>query len=173
MKIMKTLLLYALFTLKWVKLSIIITLAVLKPGGIPDSSNMNDVLRAGLLEGCRRFQNEVLVQERDDQGLLYVSLLSKRLDNRGVNVFYAFIKETTLFIELPTECNWNFQESMTSLLELAEEIFGCEKIVICIRKNKQDIKLLIHSFMYIGFQLVNPVVYLRRNVDYCVLGYEL
>ncbi|KAG4086999.1 hypothetical protein H8356DRAFT_1732214 [Neocallimastix lanati (nom. inval.)] len=172
MKIMKTLLLYALFTLKWVKLSIIITLAVLKPGGIPDSSNMNDVLRAGLLEGCRRFQNEVLVQERDDQGLLYVSLLSKRLDNRGVNVFYAFIKETTLFIELPTECNWNFQESMTSLLELAEEIFGCEKIVICIRKN-EDIKLLLHSFMYIGFQIVNPTYYLGRKVNYYVLGYEL
>jgi len=105
--------------------------------------------------------------------LLYVSLISNRLDGHGVNVFYAFIKNTTLFVELPTECNWNFQESMTSLLDLAEEIFGCEKIVICIRKNKQDIKLLIHSFMYIGFQLVNPVVYLRRNVDYCVLGYEL
>jgi len=173
MKTMKTLLPYALFTLKWVKLSIIITPAVPKPGGIPDSASINNVLRAGLLEGCERFQNEVIGREGDDPNLLYVSLISNRLDRHGVNVFYAFIKNTTLFVELPTECNWNFQESMTSLLDLAEEIFGCEKIVICIRKNKQDIKLLIHSFMYIGFQLVNPVVYLRRNVDYCVLGYEL
>eukprot|EP00833_Pecoramyces_ruminatium_P011791 jgi/Orpsp1_1/1185823/evm.model.c7180000095498.1 len=173
MKIMKILLPYALFTLKWVNLSTIITPAVPKPGGIPDSASMNNVLRAGLLEGCRRFHNEVIGCEEDDPNLLYVSLISERLDNHGINVFYSFIKNATLFIELPIECNWNFQESMTSLLELAEEILGCEKIVICIRKNKEEIKLLLHSFMYIGFQIVNPTYYLNKQVDYYVVGYEL
>jgi len=69
----------------------------------------------------------VVGRDEDDPNLLYVSLISKRLDNHGINTFYSFIKDTTLYIELPTNCNWNFQESMTSLLELAEEIFGCEK----------------------------------------------
>ncbi|ORX63873.1 hypothetical protein BCR32DRAFT_330761 [Anaeromyces robustus] len=62
---------------------------------------------------------------------------------------------------------------MTSLLELAEEILECEKIVIFIRKNKEEVKILLHSFMYIGFQIVNPTVYLKRDVDYYVVGYEL
>ncbi|OUM66173.1 hypothetical protein PIROE2DRAFT_68984 [Piromyces sp. E2] len=173
MKIMRILLPYALFTLKWVKLSIIITPAVPKPGGIPDSASMNNVLRAALLEGCERFHNEVIGRDDDDPNVLYVSLISQRLDNRGINTFFSFIKNSTLYIELPSECHWNFQESMTSLLDLAEEILGCEKIVIFIRKNKEDIKLLLHSFMYIGFQVVNPTVYFNREVDYYVVGYEL
>jgi len=173
MKTMKILLLYALFTLKWLKLSIIITLAVPKPGGIPDSASVNNVLRAALLEGCERFHNEVIGHNDDDPNLLYVSLISKRLDNNGINTFFSFIKNSTLYIELPSDCNWNFQESMTSLLDLAEEILGCEKILIFIRKNKEDLKLLLHSFMYIGFEVVNPTVYLKKQVDYYVVGYEM
>jgi len=174
MKTMKILLHYALFILKWVNLSTIITPAVPKPGGIPDSTTPNDVLRAGLLGGCERFHNEVIGNE-DNPNLLYVTLVSKRVDNnQGINIFYAFIKDATLYIELPSECNWNFQESMTSLLDLAEEILGCEKIIIFIRKNKEDVKLLLHSFMYIGFQIVNPTFYFKKPVnDYYVIGYEL
>jgi len=169
---MKILLHYALFILKWVNLSTIITPAVPKPGGIPDSTTPNNVLRAGLLGGCERFHNEVMGNE-DDPDLLYVSLISKRVDNtQGINIFYAFIKDATLYIELPSDCNWNFQESMTSLLDLAEEIFGCEKIIIFIKKNK-DVKLLLHSFMYIGFQIVNPTLYFEKPIDYYVIGYEL
>ncbi|ORX52891.1 hypothetical protein BCR36DRAFT_323884 [Piromyces finnis] len=173
MKIMKTLLLYALFTLKWVKLSIIITLAVPKPGGIPDSAKLNNVLRAALMEGCERFHDEVISSNDDDPNVLYVSLVSRRLDNHGINTFYSFIKNSTLYIEMPSECNWDFQESMTSLLDLAEEIFGCEKIVIFMRKNKKDLQVLIRSFVYIGFEVVNPTIYLKKDVDYFVLGYEL
>lgn len=168
---MKILLLYALFILKWLKPSIITTRAVPRLGGIPDSPSGN-YLPTELINGCKRFHKEIFSGEAD-QDVTYISLISKKSEGEeGVNTFYAFIKKDTLFIELPDDCKWYFQESISSLLELAENILNCEKVVICIKKNKENIKILLRSFMYIGFQLVCPS-YLKNNTNYQLVGYQL
>jgi len=82
----------------------------------------------------------------------------------------------TLFVEIPPDIlPEGSRESFVSLLEHAEDVLGCSKVIICFKKNRADQASLIRTFMLLGFLLVSPgthqlavsgnLVYLAYSVD--------
>jgi hypothetical protein len=82
----------------------------------------------------------------------------------------------TLFVEIPADIlPEGSRESFVSLLEHAEDVLGCSKVIICFKKNRADQASLIRTFMFLGFSLVAPgthqlavsrdLVYLAYSID--------
>lgn len=84
----------------------------------------------------------------------------------------------TLFIEIPGDIlPEGSRESFVSVLEHAEDVLGCSKVIICFKKNREDRASLIRTFKFFGFALVAPgshqlaapvssdMLYLAYNID--------
>jgi len=83
----------------------------------------------------------------------------------------------TLFIEIPGDIlPEGSRESFVSVLEHAEDVLGCSKVIICFKKNRDDRASLIRTFKFFGFALVAPgthqlapvsgdLLYLAYNID--------
>jgi hypothetical protein len=41
-------------------------------------------------------------------------------------------------------------------LEFAEEKLGCSAVVLCMRKDRPDRQVLVRTFLFLGFQPLNP-----------------
>lgn len=67
-----------------------------------------------------------------------------------------------------------YTNSITHLLELAEEKTGCSALVVCIDRTmyKENLSTLLRAFMYLGFEMVNPSIY-GQEPNYALVGYEL
>jgi len=75
-----------------------------------------------------------------------------------------------LFVESSSELNQENKESFIMLLDLAEQL-GCSDAFIVVKKNCSILNVITRTFMYIGFQLVDPRVI---SVKDCVLlSYKL
>lgn len=67
-----------------------------------------------------------------------------------------------------------FGDSITHLIELAEEKTGCSTLVISIdrRNYKDSLSTVLRAFMYLGFEMVNPSIY-GQEPGFVLVGYEL
>ncbi|KAI7853585.1 hypothetical protein BDC45DRAFT_569962 [Circinella umbellata] len=90
----------------------------------------------------------------------------------------AFIHDDTVFITSPITdrlSNWadgEFQSCVTHLIELAEEKTGCEYLVIALDRRHLDNNTVLKAFMYLGFQMIDPLVY-GQETGFVLVGYEL
>jgi len=48
------------------------------------------------------------------------------------------------------------KQSFLSLLEFAEEKLECDAVVLCLRKDRPDRQNLVRTFLFLGFQPLNP-----------------
>jgi hypothetical protein len=79
-----------------------------------------------------------------------------------------------LFIEIPSDIPEGSKESFVSVLEHAEEAFGCSKVIVCFKKNRDDRESLIRTFMFLGFVLVAPGTHqLAVSGDLMYLAYSI
>jgi hypothetical protein len=63
----------------------------------------------------------------------------------------------TLFIEIPGDLlPEGSRDSFVSVLEYAEDILGCSKVIVCFKKSRDDRASLIRTFKFFGFALVAP-----------------
>jgi len=75
-----------------------------------------------------------------------------------------------LFVESNCELTQENKESFVMLLDLAEQL-GCSDAFIVVKKNNLKLTDIIRTYIYIGFQLVDPRVI---SVKDCVLiSYKL
>ena len=66
---------------------------------------------------------------------------------------------------------------MMALLELGDQVFHANEVILCIRKpvSSQDASDLLRSIktlLYIGFSLISPAVY-GQDSSFIFLGYEI
>lgn len=62
-----------------------------------------------------------------------------------------------LYVALPqTLAHDASKQSFLSLLEFAEEKLDCDGVVLCIRKDRPDRSQLVKTFMFLGFQPLQP-----------------
>ncbi|ORY06567.1 hypothetical protein K493DRAFT_403965 [Basidiobolus meristosporus CBS 931.73] len=104
-----------------------------------------------------------------------LAIASRGVDGIKPNEWLGFISEQTLFLSPPDSAGWaesEFRESLMSILELADTVLKCEKLVICMPKENPETPSLLRAFMYIGFEMVHPSVY-NPQPEYLLLGYEL
>lgn len=47
-------------------------------------------------------------------------------------------------------------DSFVKVVDYAEEVLKCAKVVVCFKKSRQDRNILIRTFMFLGFSLVSP-----------------
>jgi ornithine decarboxylase antizyme 1 len=81
----------------------------------------------------------------------------------------------TLFIEIPNDIlPEGSRESFISVLEHAEDVLGCTKVIVCFKKNRDDRASLIRTFMFLGFVLVAPGTHqLAVSGDLMYLAYTI
>jgi hypothetical protein len=81
----------------------------------------------------------------------------------------------TLFVEVPSNILPDgSRESFVSLLEHAEDVLGCSKVIIYFKKNRPDQATLIHTFLFLGFVLVAPGTHqLAVSGDLLYLAYSI
>ncbi|KAL1920509.1 uncharacterized protein VTP21DRAFT_886 [Calcarisporiella thermophila] len=87
----------------------------------------------------------------------------------------AFVHSGVVFIRPPLVGEWiddEFKNTIVALLELAEEVLQCGRVVVCLEKKGEELKTLVHAFMYIGFQLVTPDIY-GYNDRFILVGYDI
>lgn len=79
----------------------------------------------------------------------------------------------TLVIEIPpTSLPEGSKESFVMVLEHAEEVMDCKKVVVSFRKSRTDRDTLIRTFMFLGFELVAPSLdLLSRSTDFIYMTY--
>ncbi|KAG9051736.1 hypothetical protein FS842_011108 [Serendipita sp. 407] len=66
----------------------------------------------------------------------------------------------------------NLRESVVALLELADEELECSAVVIAIPKASGALDELIHSFMYVGGQIVTRPPF-KVDASYLLIGLEI
>jgi len=81
----------------------------------------------------------------------------------------------TLFVEIPSDIlPEGSRESFVALLEHAEDVLGCSKVIVCFKKNRADQASLIRTFMFLGFALVAPGTHqLAVSGDLMYLAYSI
>jgi len=81
----------------------------------------------------------------------------------------------TLFVEIPSDIlPEGSRESFVALLEHAEDVLGCSKVIVCFKKNRVDQASLIRTFMFLGFVLVAPGTHqLAVSGDLMYLAYSI
>jgi hypothetical protein len=81
----------------------------------------------------------------------------------------------TLFVEIPNDIlPEGSRESFVALLEHAEDVLGCSKVIVCFKKNRADQASLIRTFMFLGFVLVAPGTHqLAVSGDLMYLAYSI
>jgi len=50
----------------------------------------------------------------------------------------------------------NLRENVVQLLDLADEEFGCDQVVVVLEKEDADFAVLLHSLMYVGGVVIPP-----------------
>lgn len=72
-----------------------------------------------------------------------------------------------LYVALPTTLTHEAsKQSFLSLLEFAEEKLDCDGVVLCIRKDRPDRANLVKTFLFLGFQPLNPRSPLAPPAEY-------
>jgi len=81
----------------------------------------------------------------------------------------------TLFVEMPSNVLPDgSRESFVSLLEYAEDVLSCSKVIICFKKNRADQASLIRTFKFLGFVLLAPGTHqLAVSGDLMYLAYSI
>jgi len=87
----------------------------------------------------------------------------------------AFITRGTLYIKVPNLSNLQqnvFKESVVSVLELAEDMLGCQNIVVCLEKSREDLSNLLRAFLFVGFEVIHPSVF-NLGKQFVLVGQSL
>jgi ornithine decarboxylase antizyme 1 len=62
-----------------------------------------------------------------------------------------------LYVALPSALSHEASKhSFISLLEFAEEKLECGGVILCFRKTRSDRANLVRTFLFLGFQPLNP-----------------
>lgn len=108
-----------------------------------------------------------------DNGVKHLCF-SVRLGGQDVHWDTLLIGKT-LFVEIPSDIlPEGSKESFVALLEHAEDVLCCSKVIICFKKNRVDQASLIRTFMFLGFTLVAPGTHqLAVSGDLMYLAYSI
>ena len=63
-----------------------------------------------------------------------------------------------LFFDVPKD--WresNFKDSLLAIMELSEAFLKCDSLIVSVSKDYSDAALILHSLMYVGFKVIQPV----------------
>jgi len=103
-----------------------------------------------------------------------VTRLCFRLGGQDVHWDTLLIGKT-LFVEIPSDIlPEGSRESFVALLEHAEDVLGCSKVIVCFKKHRVDQASLIRTFMFLGFVLVAPGTHqLAVSGDLMYLAYSI
>ncbi|KAI9193723.1 acyl-CoA N-acyltransferase [Polychytrium aggregatum] len=95
-----------------------------------------------------------------------VNVISRTTASSGVKSWPGVVANNTFFLRIPEDSTeWDpqgfgFKESVLAILELAEGCLECENVVICLEKSRADLTPLMRAFMFVGFELVHPSIYM-------------
>lgn len=97
-----------------------------------------------------------------------------------ISSFSVFIthSDRRFFIEAPAEgVTPSSREFFVDMLEVAEQM-GCTAVNVVVSANAPQLRSVLRSFSYLGFELVSPTAVranLHRRIDdgFAVLGYDL
>lgn len=123
------------------------------------------------------FLRRVFVDDEKGLDLSSTQLFQFELYNRDYHVStWTGISQAggDLFVEVPDgDLPAGSKECFVSLLEYAEEVMESECLFLCVDKHRNDRSILIRTFMFLGFEVVNADMCKRvpKNENYIFLGY--
>jgi len=115
------------------------------------------------------FVTEMLAEKRVPEATLSVSLIDQD------SVWVGFISQDTLFVRASSWTNVDVRESVMAVMELAE-MLECSNVALCAIKSANQVQLLIHDLLLVGFELIHPeCMQLDQSVQekYICVGMEL
>lgn len=115
-----------------------------------------------VVTGEIRVDTTVTISLRMEQINIWCGFILERQDGEKTIVLKGDVWEDT-----------SLRESIVAVLELAE-CLECENIIVCLEKDRRELSCLVHDFMYIGFELVNPLLQNCLKTDeYVLVGMAL
>jgi len=101
-----------------------------------------------------------------------VLVFSLRITESMEVCWETLLKDRKLYITVPSGAlPEGSKEGFIALLEYAEEHLKCTHVVVCFLKNRSDRASLIRTFMFLGFQVLNPNHTLAPDQDYLSMAY--
>ncbi len=67
-------------------------------------------------------------------------------------------EDKVLLVRFPRVDGWlmdDFRQAVVALIDLAEAILSCAKVVVCVDRQASEVHALVHALMYVGFALVD------------------
>jgi hypothetical protein len=100
-------------------------------------------------------------------------------DEDDIHWFYGFTvkldQEKGLFVRFPTTAGWDSADltaSLLALIELGQEVLGCDHIYLCLKRNPEELGNLVHTLLYVGFEVDDAPIGETPNPSYVILRYE-
>jgi ornithine decarboxylase antizyme 1 len=135
-------------------------------------SNADDqlsVVDEGCEDGVEDDQASFNLENHEDSSDLIAKILSQKVPTRITlklhiteNTFSIWETvlnnvNNVLYVAIPTTINHEASKhSFISLLEFAEEKLNAAAVVLCMRKDRTDRASLVRTFLFLGFQPLDP-----------------
>lgn len=120
-------------------------------------SDSDDQISYNLESGAN--ENQDLIRKIQSQKLPTRVTIKLHITENTFSIWETVLNNTNniLYVALPEKINHEASKhSFISLLEFAEEKLNANAIVLCMRADRPDRQSLVRTFMFLGFQPLDP-----------------
>uniref|UniRef100_A0A336M348 Ornithine decarboxylase antizyme n=1 Tax=Culicoides sonorensis TaxID=179676 RepID=A0A336M348_CULSO len=132
-------------------------LSIIQEGCVSNDVDNDDQISFNLESGAN--ENQELIRKIKNQTVPTRITLKLHITENSCSIWETVLYNSNkiLYVALPSKINHEASKhSFISLLEFAEEKLNASAVVLCMRKDRSDRQSLVRTFLFLGFQPLDP-----------------